>query len=219
MKDVIGVVIIDDDERARDELESLLANAAETEVRAVLGGADAPAVIAGAEADLVLIGRIGSDAELEAILTAALARPEPLTLAAYGGFDAERPGATYLNGVLPPLLADRDFVHAVRLLAGGLRVREPRRQVTRLARLTPREQDVLTLLSDGLSNDQIAHRLALHVGTVKDHIRAIYSKCGVTNRVEAALFAYGIDTARPVVPRRARSWAVAGSWQVHERSA
>ena len=219
MNDVIGVVIIDDDERARAGLESLLVNAAETEVRAVLGSADAPAVIAEAEADLVLIGRIGSDPGLEAISTAALGRPEPLALAAYGGFDTERSRATYLNGVLPPSLADRDFVHAVRLLAGGLRVWATRSsQVTRLAQLTPREQDVLTLLSDGLSNDQIARRLALHVGTVKDHIRAVYAKCEVTNRVEAALFAHGIDTARPA-PRKGRVAGGGGSWRVHERSA
>ncbi|MFE9253912.1 response regulator transcription factor [Streptomyces sp. NPDC006879] len=219
MADVMGVVIVDDDKWARDKAESLLTNAAETEVRAALCGANAPGAIARAEADLVLIGKIGMDPELEAVFTAALARPKPPALAGYGGFDTERSSATHLNGVLPPSLAGQDFVHAVRLLAGGLRVWATRSGHTaRLARLTPREQDVLTLLSDGLSNDQVAHRLGLHVGTVKDHIRAVYAKCGVTNRVEAALFAHGIDTTSP--PSR-KTRGLNGHWrqQVHKRSA
>ncbi|MFG3604981.1 response regulator transcription factor [Streptomyces sp. NPDC047928] len=196
-------MIIDDDESARTALAVLLDGAPGTEVRAVLGGTEAPATIVGVDADLALIGRVAEGpGQAEVIFAAALARREPLALAGYGGFDTTGPGAKYLNGVLPPSLTGKDFVHAVHVLAGGLRVWATRPdQAARLAHLTPREREVLTLLSDGLSNDGIAHRLALHVGTVKDHIRAVYTKCGVANRVEAALFAHGLTAPRPGLRR------------------
>lgn len=51
--------------------------------------------------------------------------------------------------------------------------------------LTPRELEVLHLLVDGLTNQAIAERLTVVVGTVKTHTNNIYSKLNVRNRVEA----------------------------------
>lgn len=59
----------------------------------------------------------------------------------------------------------------------------------RFARLTKREQDVLVLIGDGLSNAEIASRLFLSEGTVKTHITSILRSTGARNRVEAALIA------------------------------
>jgi DNA-binding NarL/FixJ family response regulator len=53
--------------------------------------------------------------------------------------------------------------------------------------LTRREQDVLDLLSEGLSNAAIAHRLLLTEKTVKNHLHRAYAKLRVTNRTEALL--------------------------------
>jgi NarL family two-component system response regulator LiaR len=55
--------------------------------------------------------------------------------------------------------------------------------------LTEREREVLTLLVDGLSNQEIADKLFLGIGTVKFHVRNIYSKLGVDNRVAAVTLA------------------------------
>lgn len=55
--------------------------------------------------------------------------------------------------------------------------------------LTEREREVLGLLAEGLSNQQIAERLFLSVGTVKFHIGNIYSKLGVDSRVAAVTLA------------------------------
>lgn len=60
--------------------------------------------------------------------------------------------------------------------------------------LTPREEEVLVLLSAGLTNAEIGERLFVSMGTVKAHIGAILLKLGVRNRVEAAMWAY--DTGR-----------------------
>jgi NarL family two-component system response regulator LiaR len=51
--------------------------------------------------------------------------------------------------------------------------------------LTPREQEVLALLVEGLSNPQIAERLVVTRSTAKAHVSNILSKLGVSNRAEA----------------------------------
>jgi ATP/maltotriose-dependent transcriptional regulator MalT len=55
--------------------------------------------------------------------------------------------------------------------------------------LSPREWDVLKLLSDGLQNKEIAARLSVSENTVKSHIRAILSKLSLKNRTQAAAYA------------------------------
>lgn len=62
--------------------------------------------------------------------------------------------------------------------------------------LTAREEEVLALLSSGLTNDEIGERLFVSLGTVKAHIGAILTKLGVRNRVEAAMWAYDTGRAR-----------------------
>lgn len=48
--------------------------------------------------------------------------------------------------------------------------------------LTPRERDVARLVIDGLSGEQIARALFISVHTVRDHVKSIYGKTGVTRR-------------------------------------
>lgn len=52
--------------------------------------------------------------------------------------------------------------------------------------LTERELDVLKWIAEGLSNPEIAEKLYLSVGTVKTHVKHIYGKLGVDDRVKAA---------------------------------
>jgi DNA-binding NarL/FixJ family response regulator len=52
--------------------------------------------------------------------------------------------------------------------------------------LTPRQQEILELVVDGLSNAEIVNRLYLSESTVKQHLRAAYKLLGVNNRTEAA---------------------------------
>jgi DNA-binding CsgD family transcriptional regulator len=51
--------------------------------------------------------------------------------------------------------------------------------------VTRREVDVLRLMADGASNEQIARRLVISVGTVKSHVKRILRKLGAANRAEA----------------------------------
>lgn len=55
--------------------------------------------------------------------------------------------------------------------------------------LSSREQEVLALVCEGLSNKQIAQQLYLSVRTVENHLANLYSKLGVNSRTEAAVLA------------------------------
>jgi NarL family two-component system response regulator LiaR len=55
--------------------------------------------------------------------------------------------------------------------------------------LTPREREVLALVAAGLSNNEIADKLTLSVGTVRLHVSNILAKLGAPNRTSAAMIA------------------------------
>lgn len=62
--------------------------------------------------------------------------------------------------------------------------------------LTPREGEILPLLAEGLSNQQIALQLGVTVATIRSHLNSVYEKLGLESRVELALFAaraHGLD--------------------------
>ena len=61
--------------------------------------------------------------------------------------------------------------------------------------LTPREQEVLALMVEGLSNPDIAERLVVSRSTAKAHVSNILSKMGVSNRAEAISLALQYNPA------------------------
>ncbi len=65
----------------------------------------------------------------------------------------------------------------------GARAAAPRVQ------LTARETEVLGLVRDGLANKQIARRLGISERTVKAHLTSAFSRIGVADRTQAALWA------------------------------
>jgi DNA-binding NarL/FixJ family response regulator len=70
--------------------------------------------------------------------------------------------------------------------------------VRRLGTLTPQQVRVLTMLSEGLLNKQIAYELGVSEATVKAHVSAILDKLGVDSRTQAVIAASKIGvTQRP----------------------
>jgi DNA-binding NarL/FixJ family response regulator len=117
-------------------------------------------------------------------------------------FEGLRAGA---RGYLLKDVSGYDLAEAVRTVAAGGALIEPsvaRKVVAEFARLAPpartaevglaeplseREVDILRLLAQGLTNRQIADRLSLAEGTVKNYITAILQKLGTRDRTQAAL--------------------------------
>jgi DNA-binding NarL/FixJ family response regulator len=56
--------------------------------------------------------------------------------------------------------------------------------------LTAREEQVLKLIANGLSNREISCNLAISESTVENHIHHIYTKLGISNRAQAVAYAF-----------------------------
>ncbi|MEC9197905.1 MAG: response regulator transcription factor [Pseudomonadota bacterium] len=108
-------------------------------------------------------------------------------------YDAMSMGA---KGYIPKTSRAEAFANAIRFLLMGetflpaeffTRKVEPKKP--RIENLSARESDVLLLVAEGRSNKDVANELGLSETTVKMHLRSIYSKIGVDNRTQAALWA------------------------------
>ncbi|WP_283135851.1 response regulator [Rhizohabitans arisaemae] len=66
-----------------------------------------------------------------------------------------------------------------------------------LGRLTPRELEVLRLLADGISNQEIARALGIGEATVRTHVARILHKLHLRDRIHAVVFAYEAGIVRP----------------------
>lgn len=106
-------------------------------------------------------------------------------------------------GVMGYVLKDdspKTVLQAIRSVAAGKTWLTPRvahifqegndyQENSLLATLTPRETEVLQLMVDGCSNEDMAETLVLSVQTVRNHASSVYRKIGVNSRVEAVLAA------------------------------
>jgi NarL family two-component system response regulator LiaR len=66
-----------------------------------------------------------------------------------------------------------------------------------LQALSPREREVLGLVTRGYSNRQIARELGIGDETVKTHVSSVLAKLGVQDRIQAAIFALRHEAAAP----------------------
>lgn len=95
-------------------------------------------------------------------------------------------------GVLTPDATAEQLDAALRAVFAGLLVRSTTAPETRgfapaddMPLLTPREREILGLISEGLSNKAMARRLGISVHTVKFHLEALFNKLDATSRAEA----------------------------------
>ncbi|WP_328460619.1 response regulator transcription factor [Actinoplanes sp. NBC_00393] len=104
----------------------------------------------------------------------------------------DAPPAELLNGIRQAASGESPFSQEVlrRLVrrAVDAKPEAPRR----VENLTVREQEVLDLVGEGLSNTEIAERMHIGVTTVKTHITALMTKTGSPNRVRLALLAHRV---------------------------
>jgi DNA-binding NarL/FixJ family response regulator len=67
----------------------------------------------------------------------------------------------------------------------------------KIATLTEREREVIALIGEGLRNRQIADRLFISEGTVRNHLTTVFSKLEVSDRFELLIFSYRHSIAKP----------------------
>jgi len=83
----------------------------------------------------------------------------------------------------------KELVEAIELTAAGAPLPDQEERLGQDAGLSPREVETIALITQGLSNQEIADRLHLTTNTLKSHIRQAYRKMGVTSRPQAVVWA------------------------------
>ncbi len=212
---MIRVLICDDQAIIRDGLEMLLKLENDIEVVGLAqDGAEAVELTAKHSPDLVLMDlKMPGVNGVEATRQIHAQHPESkvLILTTYDDdewlFDAIRAGAA---GYLLKDTPREKVIEAIRgtvegktfvdpAVAGRLLEQAASQQAqpstTLTEKLTEREIDVLCLMARGLDNVDIAARLHLSEGTVRNHVSAIFAKLDVSNRTQAAIIAiqHGLD--------------------------
>jgi len=86
------------------------------------------------------------------------------------------------GGAVPSSLTPAQLDAALHAVSVGLRVSLPSE---RPVLLTPREQEILACVGEGLSNKAAARRLGISAHTVKFHLEAVFAKLGATSRTDA----------------------------------
>src|SRR5436305_3789415 len=209
--DVIRVFLLDDHEIVRRGVRELLEAEADIEVVGEAStAAEALARVPATRPDVAVLDVRLPDGDgvsvcrdlrserpdLQCLMLTSFADDEAL-------FDAIMAGAA---GYLLKQVAGTDLVGAVRTVAGGGSLLDPRATALvlerlrkgnepedpRYASLSPQEQRILALIADGLTNRQIGAELFLAEKTVKNYVSSLLHKLGFTRRTEAAVYAAGL---------------------------
>jgi DNA-binding NarL/FixJ family response regulator len=210
---MIRVLIVDDNPVIRRGVAALLSDAADIKVVGEAGdGHDAISLAASASPDVVLL-----DVRMPVMDGIAAAGPlsqrARVMMLTYTD-DSDRVVEAIRQGASGYLVHGQfeaeELVARIRQLAAGDTVLSPtvvgtvfdalRRtpgspdEASGPASLTGREREIMNLISQGLTNQQIADRFVLSEKTVKNHVNRIYGKLGASNRAHAT--ALWLGTAR-----------------------
>jgi DNA-binding NarL/FixJ family response regulator len=208
----IRVVVADDQEVVRSGLAALLDTQPDISVVGTAAdGAEAVKICHHQNPDVVLMDvrmPVMDGIEATRVLGSNDDGPRVLILTTFDldeyVYDALAAGA---SGFLLKDVAAENLFEAVRVVAAGeallapavtrrligefarLRPRPPGRP-DQLRTLTPRETEVLTLIAEGLSNNEIAARLVVSDETVKTHVSHVLGKLALRDRAQAVVAAY-----------------------------
>lgn len=219
---MITVVIIDDQALIRHGFTLILESAADIRVVGTGDGIGAVEMIESTNPDVVLLDLQMPVVDGLSVMRSLRERSNRARIVILTTFDTdEYVGEAMQLGASGYLLKDTDpegLPQHIRSAAHGGVVLSPvagqvlvsaRRVATAdpalvalMSALSPRETTVLGLLSQGLTNTEIASALHLAPSTVKDHVSIILGKLGVTTRVQAALIAERSGSLTPGGPGR-----------------
>jgi DNA-binding NarL/FixJ family response regulator len=203
---MIRLLLVDDHEIVRRGLSELLDTQEDLQVVAQAGSLEEALVIDLDDVDVAVLDvRLPDGSGVDLCRSLRGKRPDLACLMLTSFPDNEAISASVLAGargyVLKNVRGD-DLVNAIRRVANGEmlltndqieRSRERlRRQIAediRLESLSSQEERILELLSEGLSNREIAAEMFLAEKTVKNYVSNLLAKLGFQRRTEAALFA------------------------------
>lgn len=212
---MIRVVLVDDQAVVRAGFRVILESEDDiTVVGEAAGGRESLAVVQSTRPDVVIMDvRMPGGNGIDATRSIASSngedtgRPPPAVLVVTT-FDLDEHVFGALEaGASGFVLKDTDpeeLIAAVRTLASGrgaIDSATTRRVIAEFARrrasippqpnsLTPRESDIVRLLGDGLSNDEIGARLFIETSTVKSHLTRVMTKLGTRDRLQTVVWAY-----------------------------
>jgi NarL family two-component system response regulator LiaR len=201
----IRVLVVDDHPLAHSGMRFFLSAFTDLEmVGAAHDGEEALALCARFTPDVVLIDMLMPGMDGVTATAQIRARFPQVRIIALSTFnDSDLVAQAFQAGVCGYLLKNVspfDLANAIRAAVAGQTVIAPELdaglgdplQRTQLpaADLTEREREVLNLVTQGLSNQQIADRLSITRSTVKFHIGSIFTKLGIATRSEAIALAY-----------------------------
>jgi NarL family two-component system response regulator LiaR len=201
----IRVLVVDDHPLAHSGMRFFLSAFTDLEmIGAACDGEEALALCARLQPDVVIMDMLmpGMDGST-ATATIRERYPQTRVLALSTFNDSDLVDQALLAGACGYLLKNVspfDLANAIRAAFEGRTVMAPevhaamdetlRRPHLPGADLTEREREVLNLVTQGLSNQQIADRLSITRSTVKFHIGSIFTKLGIATRSEAIALAY-----------------------------
>jgi DNA-binding NarL/FixJ family response regulator len=203
MTNLIRVLIADDHYVVRQGLAALLVprNGMEV-VGEAATGREAVDLARTLQPDVILMDMMMPEIDgPEAIRLIKLDHPKARILVLTSFSESKQIAAAVHAGALGYLLKDSspdDLLHAIRSVHRGnlvlpqdlaLKLMQPGLSAGTLDQLTERETDVLRLLAQGQSNQEIARNLHISMTTVRSHVSNILTKLGVSNRTQAALAA------------------------------
>ena len=205
---MIRVVIADDHVLVRQGIRAFFETHGDLEiVGEAEDAAGAEQVCAAEQPDVALIDLVMPGGGIEATRAVRAASPGTQVVLLTSFEDARQIVAAIQAGALSCLLKDVDadaLADALRKAARGEAVLHQRvaaklmdslrrgndPDAALLESLSQREREVLTLMGEGLSNQQIAERLGIGEKTVKTHVSNVLGKLDVSDRTQAAVYAW-----------------------------
>ena len=190
LTDPVRLIVVDDHPVVREGTAALLGGQPGIEVAAVAGSIEeARAVMAETPADVVLLDiRLGAESGLRLLDPGTENGPAVIVLTAYDypqyADAALRLGASGFILKTAPLSELLDAIR--RVAAGGMAFSVRPRAGAGLARLSERELEVVRLVVDGRSNDEIGGRLGIGPKTVESHLRRLFERFDLASRTELA---------------------------------
>ncbi len=193
------ILLIDDHPMVRKGLASILSQEDDVEeIKEAANIEDSMKILSHYDADIVIVDlKLGKEDGLEVVNLAKKKNSKAKFISLTSSSkkdDFIRAQEAGVDGYILKEAFAEDIIYAIRVVARGKKffdsemLQYATSEQDEFKDLTPREKDVLSELTRGLSNTQIAGRLYISENTVKKHISSIFSKLDLSNRLEVAVF-------------------------------